>query len=224
MAGQRDACDRLKPMYSATFPNVHRGYDDKARAVAVISWQYCTAQEIWDIVTSKFLTSGKQETMAWFFQTATKCVHEKIYLCHSGLPGSQDATKVQALLAVNHKQWTREMFIEACAMYNSEDGVKKNLIAYNKVNKIRIVNGLFIDATAVQVDTCRLAALMIEPEMFQYLAEKSDPGQGREHADNPNLRAKELAADCMRRLTALHNDVDFVPQANADIMMQKQGK
>jgi hypothetical protein len=81
------------------------------------------------------------------------------------------------------------------------------------------VNGLFIDATAVQVDTCRLAALMVEPEMFQYLAEKSDPGQGREHADNPNLRAKELAADCMRRLTALHNDVDFVPQANADISM-----
>ncbi len=90
-------------------------------------------------------------------------------------------------------------------------------MAYNRINKIRIVNGFFVDATAVQVDTCRLAALMVEPVMFQFLAEKSDPGQGRQDADNPNLRAKALAADCMRELTRLHNDVEFVPHASANI-------
>ena len=54
----------------------------------------------------------------------------------------------------------------------------------------RIASGLFLDATAVQIDTCRLAALMVEPEMFTFLVEKSDPGQGRVHSDNPNLRAQ----------------------------------
>jgi hypothetical protein len=81
----------------------------------------------------------------------------------------------------------------------------------------RITSGLFLDATAVQIDTCRLAALMVEPEMFTYLVEKSDPGQGRVHSDNPNLRAQALASNCMKKLTAMHNDVNFVPTATCDV-------
>jgi hypothetical protein len=76
---------------------------------------------------------------------------------------------------------------------------------------------MFQDATAVQIDTCRLAALMVEPEMFTYLVEKLDPGQGRVHSDNPNLRAQALASNCMKKLTALHNDVNFVPTESAEV-------
>lgn len=88
---------------------------------------------------------------------------------------------------------------------------------YNKSNVIKIFPGLFIDATAVQVDTCRLAALMVEPCMFTFLANKSSPGQGREHSDNPALRSRALVQECMQELQRLHNDIDFVPQANASV-------
>lgn len=91
------------------------------------------------------------------------------------------------------------------------------MTAYNKTNLIRIRNGLFQDATAVQIDTCRLAALMVEPRMFALLAERSDPGQGRAHCDNPNLRAQTLLQECMQELTRLHNDVNYVPQHRADV-------
>ena len=69
----------------------------------------------------------------------------------------------------------------------------------------------------MQIDTCRLAALMVEPEVFTYLVEKSDPGQGRVHSDNPNLRAQALAANCMKKLQTLHNEVNFVPTESAEV-------
>jgi hypothetical protein len=36
---------------------------------------------------------------------------------------------------------------------------------------------------------------MVEPEMFTFLVEKSDPGQGRQYSDNPNLRAQVQIMD-----------------------------
>jgi len=87
LPGIRKAHDRIKPTHAATFPNLHRVYDDKSRAVAEIAWQYCLPQEIWAIITSKFLSSGKQETMAWFHHTATKYAHERVYLGSTNVPG-----------------------------------------------------------------------------------------------------------------------------------------
>lgn len=82
-----------------------------------------------------------------------------------------------------------------------------------------ILDGLFIDATPVMIDTCRLAALMIEPCMYRFLSEKSDPPQDRQAADTPTLRAANLAQECLQELTRLHNDVNFVPQHNASVTM-----
>ena len=68
--GVRLAHDRLKPEHAATFPNVHRVYDEKSRAVAGVSWEFCSPQEIWSIVSCKFLGSGKcsqrTETMTYY--------------------------------------------------------------------------------------------------------------------------------------------------------------
>jgi hypothetical protein len=82
-----------------------------------------------------------------------------------------------------------------------------------------ILDGLFIDATPVMIDTCRLAALMIEPCMYKFLSEKSDPPQNRQASDTPALRASNLAQECLQELTRLHNDVNFVPEHNASITM-----
>ncbi len=91
------------------------------------------------------------------------------------------------------------------------------MAAYNKTNAIKIFQGIFQDASAVQIDTCRLAALMVEPHMFTFLANKCSPGQGRDYADNPKLRSQTLNQECMQELQRLHNDANFVPQANASI-------
>ncbi len=61
--GDRQTHDRLKPAFVSTFKNVHRFYDEKSRAVAIVSWKFCDAEEIWAITTCKLLFSGKQETM-----------------------------------------------------------------------------------------------------------------------------------------------------------------
>ena len=97
------------------------------------------------------------------------------------------------------------------------DILREKMQAYHRTKPIKIRNGLFEDATAVHIDTCRLAALMVEPRMFQFLAQKSDPGQNRASSDNPALRAQTLAQECMQELQRLHNDVAFIPTANADI-------
>ncbi len=74
--GARTVHDRLKPIHARTFPNVHRCFNDKSRAIASISWEFCSAEEIWSIVTTKFLGAGRQETMAWFHNQTLKIVHE----------------------------------------------------------------------------------------------------------------------------------------------------
>ncbi len=76
--GARAVHDRLKPIHARTFPNVHRFFNDKSRAIASISWEFCSAEEIWAIVTTKFLGAGRQETMAWFHNQTLKIVHELI--------------------------------------------------------------------------------------------------------------------------------------------------
>jgi hypothetical protein len=111
------------------------------------------------------------------------------------------------------------MYMQAMDQPGVLDSVRGNLKAYNKVHPIKIFNGLFIDATAVQIDTCRVAALMIEPSMAQFLALKSDPPQDRNAVDTPALRAQALTQECLQELQRLHNDVDFVPQHNADVSM-----
>ena len=58
LPGQRQAHDRLKPLYAPVFPNVHRVYDEKSRAVAHIAWQFANADEIWSIVNCKLLGAG----------------------------------------------------------------------------------------------------------------------------------------------------------------------
>ena len=98
--GNRLVHDRLKPIYAATFPNVHRYFNDKSRPLASISWEFCNAEELWSIVTCKFLASGRQETMAWFQHQALKYVHE---LLTRFVAAANDATvscKVFALLVI----------------------------------------------------------------------------------------------------------------------------
>jgi hypothetical protein len=111
------------------------------------------------------------------------------------------------------------MFMEAMQQPGLLNSLRPKLQQYNKQNEVKIFDGLFIDATAVQIDTCRLAALMIEPQMFQFLSEKSDPPQHRLASDNPNLRAQSLAQEAFQELQRLHNDADFVPTHNASVTL-----
>ncbi len=115
--------------------------------------------------------------------------------------------------------WTQLQFLDVCKQAGVLLQLKKHMATYNKKYPIRIFIGLFVDATSVQIDTCRLAALMIEPCMGVFLANKCSPGQGRSDSDNPNLRARALLQECMQELQRLHNSVDFVPQANASITL-----
>ena len=121
------------------------------------------------------------------------------------------------LLSMDATSWSQLQFLEVCHQPGVLQSLQKALAAYNKKYPIKIVSGLFIDATATQIDTCRLAALMIEPQMFSFLANRCHPGQGRAFSDNPHLRAQALLQDCMQQLQRLFNDVDCVPQANASI-------
>lgn len=73
--GNRAVHDRLKPAFVSTFPNVHRFYDANSRAIAQVSWEFVSAEEIWAIVTSKLLAAGRMESMAWFRNAATAYVH-----------------------------------------------------------------------------------------------------------------------------------------------------
>jgi hypothetical protein len=109
------------------------------------------------------------------------------------------------------------MFLDATHDPTFLDILRDKMQAYHRSKPITIRNGLFEDATAVQIDTCRLAALMVEPRMFAFLVEKSDPPQGRTASDNPALRAQTLAQLAMVELMRLHNDAAFMPTNNADI-------
>jgi hypothetical protein len=109
--------------------------------------------------------------------------------------------------------------LDVCKQPGVLQQLRIHLATYNKKYAIKIFTGLFVDATSVQIDTCRLAALMVEPCMGVFLANKCSPGQGRDHSDNPALRARALLQECMQELQRLHNDVDFVPQANASITL-----
>jgi hypothetical protein len=115
------------------------------------------------------------------------------------------------------KDWTREMFLEVCQQPGVTESLRKMIAQYHKEHPIKILPGLFVDATSTQNDMCRLAALMVEPQLFQFLAAKSDPGQGRSHTDTPALRATALTEAAFQELRRCHNDVNFVPHHMADV-------
>jgi hypothetical protein len=93
----RQAHDRLKPAFVSSFKNVHRFYDEKSRAVAIVSWKFCDAEEIWAITTCKMLCAGKQETMVAF------CLSFRIicssFPCRHGLIERQFVTFMKHVLA-----------------------------------------------------------------------------------------------------------------------------
>ncbi len=74
------------------------------------------------------------------------------------------------LLSMDATSWSQLQFFEVCQQPGVLQSLRTALAAYNKKYPIKIFSGLFIDATATQIDTCRLAALMIEPQMFSFLA------------------------------------------------------
>ena len=225
--GQRSPHNRLKPLYARVFPNVHRMYDGQDKAVAHIAWPFASPPEIWAICNATLLASGqgKQQTMAHFKNHACKTLHDAL------VKSKQDQVRtfiVFIMHAVTHAQyshlvaqpptsWTREMFIAATHDVTFLDILREKMQAYHRTKPITIGKGLFEDATAVHIDTCRLAALMVEPCMFAFLAEKSDPPQGRIASDNEALRAQRLAQQCMQELQRLHNDAGFTPTHKADI-------
>jgi hypothetical protein len=238
--GTRTAAhDRLKPAFACTFPNLHRVFDKvSSKAIAHVAWQFASPHEIWSIATSPFLGSGSKKTMTWYKIESTKFVHE---LLGRALPAANSANSPSAvawtgLIAKSHMEWTFPEFNLACSHPSVLTPLRTRLQTYNKTKVIFIKNGLFEDATSVQIDKCRLAALMVEPLMFAYLAAKSNPPQSREHTDNPQvtcfcfkffisicyllhlqLRAVYINELCMKEMTRLHNDALFVPAANADI-------
>jgi hypothetical protein len=218
--GSRIAHDRLKPAFSCTFPNLHRVYEkSSSKAIAHIAWDFASAHEIWSIATCPFLGSGSKRTMTWYKNEATKFVHEFLSRV---LPAAQQANSPSAtawagLVKTGHMDWTFPEFNLACSHPNVLGAVRTRMQTYNKTKMIYIKNGLFEDATSVQIDKCRLAALMVEPQMFAFLAAKSNPSQSRDHSDNPMLRATNINELCMKEMTRLHNDPEFVPAANANI-------
>ena len=213
--GTRAPHDRLKPTFDGTYPNLHRVYNANSKAVAHVAWEYASAQEIWSIVTSSFLTSGSKATSnAYYKLECTKYVHELLRRALQTDQNNQIWKELTDLPALN---WTLQHFNLACAQPGVLPALRQRMSAYNKTRPISIKNGLFQDATATQIDMCRVAALMVEPVMFEFLAAKSNPVQDRTHTDNKALRAKYISESCMLELTRLHNDVAFVPQANADV-------
>jgi hypothetical protein len=157
--------------------------------------------------------------MTWYFNTAMKFVHDTVTAMSKGPGTALELHKCRQLACVPWAQWTRDTFLQGCDQLCVLDRLRATMVTYNKKYPVKVFNGLFQDATATQIDICRLAALMVEPCMFTFLAEKSDPGQDRTHANTTELRAAALAQACLQELQRLHNDVTFVPQAVADISM-----
>jgi hypothetical protein len=102
--GTRHAHDRLKPEHAPTFPNLHRVYDEKSRAVASVSWEFCSPQEIWSIVTCKFLGSGKctqrTETMTYYRTQLLKYVCDLLAHFVRLKNDQQTSDKVLTLLCI----------------------------------------------------------------------------------------------------------------------------
>ncbi len=217
--GTRKAHDILKAAFAKTFPNVHRFYNAKSRAICHVGWQWCAAEEIWAIVTCKFLGSGKQDGMSWYSNHVTKFLFDLLTRALSSDPSCASSETWRHLVAIPCKDWTSLQFISACASSAVMDRLRNALASYNVKYPIFIKIGLFEDATSTQIDTCRLAALMVEPCMFSFLAAKCAPGQTRTHLDNESSRAKAVSEACMIEIARLHNDIDFVPIANADITL-----
>ncbi len=188
--GMRKAHDRLKAAFACTFPNLHRVFDNTtSKAIAHVAWEFATAHEIWSIATCPYLGCGVKKSMTWYKIESTKYVHD---LLSRAMPAAQFANSTSApawagLIANPHMEWTYQEFNLACSHPNVLQPLRMRLQNYNKTKVIFIKNGLFEDATSVQIDKCRLAALMVEPQMFAFLAAKSNPPQSRDHSDNINV-------------------------------------
>jgi hypothetical protein len=215
--GNRKAHDLLKPAFAKTFPNMHRFYNAKSRAICHVGWQWCAAEEIWAILTCRFLGSGKQDGMSWYQIHATKFVFDLLTRALAAQPVCASSETWKQVTSIPSKDWTSHQFVSACASTTVLERLRVDLASYNAKYPIYIKIGLFEDATSTQIDTCRLAALMVEPCMFEFLAAKCAPGQTRTHLDTDALRAKAVSEACMIEIARLHNDINFVPIANADV-------
>ena len=94
--GTRAVFDRLKPMFEATFPNLHRVFNAKSRPEASISWEFCSAEEMWSIMTCKFLAAGAQQTMSWYLHEALKFTHQLLSRFVSVASNADTTAKVRA--------------------------------------------------------------------------------------------------------------------------------
>ena len=106
--GRRLAHDRLKPLYAPVFPNLHRVYDTTSKAIAHVGWEFCTAAEIHALLNCKMLGAGKQESMTWFQNAATKFLHQRVSACATGQGDASSLQRCHLLSLVPALQWTRE--------------------------------------------------------------------------------------------------------------------
>jgi hypothetical protein len=153
--GSSKCCETSNPAFVSSFKNVHRFYDEKSRAVAIVSCKFCDAEEIWAITTCMMLCAGKQETMVAF------CLSFRIiyssFPCRRGLagilkrPGTlsdgifRDPAKIAGYVALPSQNWTRDIFIGALKEELSSeqrllDGVRTVMLKKNRANVIRFLS------------------------------------------------------------------------------------
>ena len=205
------------------YPHLTRCINDPdGKNIAKVDWAKCTGQDIMQVLTCKYLGSGRLKTMAFYAQAIVKfLLTQKTVLVVDSAKCARLAKDLEDALRCDRGVLSHttlgSTIVEICTSPFSLKLLRDFVIMYNKTHPLLIKPGLFPDISTTQQDQCRVAALMREPQLQRIFHELANPPQDRSATDNPDMRISAHRTKLYQEFCAVFNDPLFDPTFSVDI-------
>lgn len=205
-ARRRHNSNRVHGPLAADYPHLERYYDGPDNdAFARIDWQQCNGLDLWNVLTSKFLATGRVSSMAFSLRECIKNMKD--------LPQAspqQVTTFTDSLKQTNDKHLPAQPslkthFVQLLRNPDALSAIQRCMNKYHNSRKIKIKDGLFGKFTDLQSNTVRIALFMASTVAQPILHAMSNPDQTKRALDNAETRVVSTRSALYKQFTDLFN-------------------
>jgi hypothetical protein len=201
-----------------TYQHMERYFEGEDQdACARVNWHECNAIDLWNLLTSKFLSSGKTSSMAFSFRECLKKLSAS-----TEITPLQKACFTTCLAETNDKHLPmhaglKDDFISALSKTSTLANIRTCMEKYHSNKKIRIKDGLFPKFTDRQCNTVRIALFMVSSCTQQILHAMSNPSQSNVAMNNAETRVVAVRTESYKQFTDIVNSDDAPDQKLVDM-------
>jgi hypothetical protein len=203
---RRHNSNRVHGPLADDYRHLERYYDGEDNdAFARINWQECNGVDLWNLLTSKFLATGRVSSMAFSLRECIKNLKELAQTSQL-----QRATFTESLKQTNDKHLPaqpalKKDFLDVLSNGEALSSIQRCMHKYHQSRKIKIKDGLFSKFTDLQSNTVRIALFMASVAAQSILHAMSNPDQSKRAIDNPETRVAAIRSALYKEFTDLVN-------------------